>query len=154
RHSGYGWRNRDASRGSPSGSASTRRPPAIASHACESCSGTRWTIRTSGSGWSWHCGSEISSSAASRRRVRRQLGLGRGLGSEWDLGAERPCRNLVVPDVDDWDLEMAGVATAELDHLRTVPVAVPVGLGLEPRHLRDAVAVILGAMHGVLGRAI
>src|SRR5947209_18747870 len=91
-------------------------------------------------------------SAACDHRLGLGLGLRRRL--ERQLWTERPGCDLLVPYVGDRDLVVGGVAAAELDHLWTFPVSVPVVLGLEPRHLEDLVAVVVGTVHGVLRRAV
>ena len=159
-----GWPSRAGSGASPSGSASTRRRRATGSDGCATCSATRWTTPTRGSGWRWRCGWATALSAGRRgirtgygglrrRRGRRGLGGAVGLGGR-DLGAERAGGDLVSPVVGDRHLVAAHVARPELDHLRAVPVAVPVGLGGDPGELGDAVAVVVVDVHRVLRGAV
>ena len=86
-----------------------------------------------------------------RLGLRYRLGLGLG---NTDLGSESAGRELVVPNVRDGDLIAARVVPAELDHLGTVPVAVPVSHALKPRHLEDLVAVVAGVVNRVRRRAV
>src|SRR3954447_1264612 len=60
----------------------------------------------------------------------------------------------VVPRVEDRDLVEALGGRAELQELGPRPVAVPVDLVLEGRHLQDLVAVVAVAVHRVAGGAV
>ena len=54
---------------------------------CASCSATRWTIPTSGSGWRWRCGSATAARQAAGRLRRGRSRLGGAVGCGAPLGS-------------------------------------------------------------------
>src|SRR5690242_7305266 len=89
-------------------------------------------------------------------RLHRRLGLRFrfGLRRQRHFRTELAGGELVVPPIGDGDLVATRVARAKLDHLRAVPIPVPVILGFAPGHLHDAVAIVAVAVDRVSSGAV